>query len=126
MDESDGKVVSGSIASQVKLAQLHINGGTWNGRKILTPEWVRRSTIPLTRFSETSRSQYGYLWWIRDYPYKGRSVRGYFASGNGWQHAIAFPELDLVICFYAGNYNDNLPLHDDYIPNWILPAVEVK
>jgi hypothetical protein len=47
-----------------------------------------------------------------------------YASGNGWQHAIAIPKLDLVIGFYVGNYADRLPLHQDYILNWmILPAV---
>jgi CubicO group peptidase (beta-lactamase class C family) len=110
----------------MKLAQLHVNGGTWNGRRVLTPEWGRRSTSPLYKFSETSRASYGYLWWIYDYPYKGRTVRAYFASGNGWQHAIGIPELDLVIGFYAGNYLDELPLHKDYIPKWILPAVEER
>jgi CubicO group peptidase (beta-lactamase class C family) len=107
----------------MKLAQLHVNGGTWNGRRILTEEWCRRATSPLYKFSATSRAQYGYLWWVYDYSYKGRTVRAYFASGNGWQHAIGIPELDLVIGFYAGNYADDLPLHQDYIPKWILPAV---
>ncbi|HEX5709233.1 MAG TPA: serine hydrolase [Pyrinomonadaceae bacterium] len=107
----------------MKLAQLHLNGGTWNGRRVLTREWVERSTAPLYKFSEKSRASYGYLWWVFDYPYKGRTVRAYFASGNGWQHAIAIPELDLVIGFYGGNYGDDLPLHDDYVPKQILPAV---
>ena len=105
----------------MKLAQLYLNGGTWNGHRILTPEWCRRATSPLYKFS--TRNSYGYLWWLIDYPYKGRTVRAYFASGNGWQHAIGIPELDLVIGFYAGNYNDKHPLHDDYIPKWILPSV---
>ena len=108
----------------MKLAQLYVNGGTWNGRRILTPEWCRRATSPQYKFSETSKASYGYLWWMLDYPYKGRTVRAYFASGNGWQHAIGIPELDLVIAFYAGNYNDKLPLHDDYIPKYILAAVD--
>lgn len=108
----------------MKLAQLHVNGGTWNGHRILTPEWCRRATSPLYKFSETSKAMYGYLWWVYDYPYKGRTVRAYFASGNGWQHAIGIPELDLVIGFYAGNYADGLPLHEGYIPKYILPAVE--
>jgi hypothetical protein len=61
---------------------------------------------------------------VYDYPYRGRTVRAYFASGLGWQYAIAIPELDLVIGLYAGNYSDELPLHKEYIPKWILPAVE--
>ena len=106
----------------MKLAQLHLAGGVWNGHRVITNDWVRLSTTPHYNFSETSR--YGYAWWIYDYPYKGRKVRAYYASGNGWQHAIAIPELDLVIGFYAGNYADRLPLHQDYVPNWILPAVK--
>ena len=109
-----------------KLAQLHLNDGKWNGREILTKEWCRRATSPLYKFSETSKASYGYLWWVYEYPYNGRTVRAYFASGLGFQHAIAIPELDLVIGFYAGNYNDDLPLHKDYVPNWILTAVNDK
>jgi len=110
----------------IKLAQLHLNEGRWNGHEILTTEWCRRATSPLYKFSESSKASYGYLWWVYDYPYRERTVRAYFASGLGWQHAIAIPELDLVIGFSAGNYNDDLPLHKDYIPNWILPALEDK
>jgi len=109
-----------------KLAQLYLNDGQWNGHEILTSEWCRRATSPLYKFSESSKASYGYLWWVYDYPYSGRMVRGYFASGLGWQHAIAIPELDLVIGFYAGNYADELPLHKGYIPQWILPAVQDK
>lgn len=109
-----------------KLAQLYLNEGQWNGHKILTKEWCHRATSPLFKFSESSKARYGYLWWIYDYPYNGRTVRAYFASGLGWQYAIAIPELDLVIGFYAGNYSDDLPLHKEYIPKWILPAVQDK
>ena len=58
------------------------------------------------RFSETSRARYGYLWWIFDYPYQGRKVRSYFASGNGGQLSIGIDELDLAIVFQGGSYND--------------------
>jgi CubicO group peptidase (beta-lactamase class C family) len=111
----------------MKIGQLHVNGGTWNGRSILSPEWSRRATSPLTRFSETSKARYGYLWWVYDFPYKGRMVQAYFASGNGGQFVIGIAELDLVIAAYGGNYNDwDTGYHFllDYVPNYILPAVE--
>jgi CubicO group peptidase (beta-lactamase class C family) len=125
----DGNVYMGGGArfpprDFMKLAQLHVNGGMWNGRRVLTPEWSRRSTSPLYKFSATSPASYGYLWWVYDYSYKGRTVRAFFASGLGYQYAIGIPELGLVIAFYAGNYADDLPLHSEYIPKWILPAVE--
>jgi CubicO group peptidase (beta-lactamase class C family) len=94
-----------------KLAQLYLNEGKWNGQEILTKDWCRRATSPLYKFSESSKASYGYLWWVYDYPYQGRTVRAYFASGLGFQHSIAIPELDLVIGFFAGNYSDDLPHH---------------
>ena len=55
----------------------------------------------------------------------GRNIRAYFASGNGGQIAMAIPDLDLVLGFYAGNYNDvgGATARNIYVPKYILPAV---
>jgi CubicO group peptidase (beta-lactamase class C family) len=41
----------------------------------------------------------GYLWWVIEYPYRDRTVRAFFAGGNGGQIVMGVPELDLVIAF---------------------------
>ncbi len=107
----------------MKLAQLHLNGGTWNGRRVLTPEWSRHSTSHLV---EIGNRKYGYQWWVEDYPYKGRTVRAFFAGGNGGQIVMGIPDLDLVIAFYGGNYNDAAALNPQkvYVPEYILPAID--
>lgn len=109
----------------MKLGQVHLNGGTWNGKRIFTPEWSERSTSPLY-FLEAYKLNYGYLWWVVDYPYKGRNIRAYFASGNGGQIVMSIPELDLVMAFYAGNYNDvgGRTAQRIYVPEYVLPAIE--
>ncbi len=109
----------------MKLGQLHLNGGTWNGRKIFTPEWSRRATATSVTEIGGRKRQYGYLWWINEYPYKGRTVRAYYAAGNGGQIVMAIPDLDLVIAFYGGNYNDPSMFisQNVYVPQHILPAV---
>jgi len=109
----------------MKLAQVHLNGGTWNGRRIYTADWSRRATSPST-YLEAYKLKYGYLWWVIEYPYQGRTISAYFASGNGGQIAMAIPELDLVLGFYAGNYNDigGRTATKTYVPQYILPAVE--
>ena len=107
----------------MKLGQLHLNGGVWNGRRILTPEWSRRATSHLV---EIGTRKYGYFWWVQDYPYKGRTVRAFFADGNGGQIVVGIPELDLVIAFYGGNYSHpaaNIP-QNVYVPQYILTAIE--
>jgi CubicO group peptidase (beta-lactamase class C family) len=111
----------------LKLAQTHVNGGVWNGRRIYSTEWSRRATAPLVRFFETSKSRYGYLWWLYDLPYRGRTVRAYFASGNGGQFSFGIDELDLVVAFNGGNYNNwdaGYVALLEYMPKDILPAVQ--
>jgi CubicO group peptidase (beta-lactamase class C family) len=107
----------------MKLGQLYSNGGKWNAKQLLTPEWCRRATSPLF---ELAGIHYGYLWWVTDYPYKDRTVRAVFAGGNGGQVVMSIPELDLVIAFYGGNYGDRgtfVPQRE-YVPEYILPAID--
>jgi CubicO group peptidase (beta-lactamase class C family) len=107
----------------MKLGQLILDGGRWGGRQIVGAEWARRSVSPLTRIGT---GQYGYLWWLTDYPYRGRTVRAFFAGGNGGQVVMGVPELDLVIAFYGGNYSDPalfIPQRK-LVPEDILPAVD--
>jgi CubicO group peptidase (beta-lactamase class C family) len=107
----------------LKLPQLYLNGGTWRGRRILSREWVDRSLQP--RYQLGSR-KYGYLWWIKDYQYRGRTIQAYMQLGNGSQNAILIPELDLAIVTFGANYNSPSInyLLNVLLPTYILPAVE--
>ncbi len=106
----------------LKLPQLYLNGGTWRGRRILSKDWVDRSSAP--RYRLGSR-MYGYLWWSRDYDYRGRTIKAYMQLGNGSQNAIWIPELDLAIATFGANYNSPTInyLLNVLIPAYILPAV---
>ena len=107
----------------MKLGQLMLDGGTWHGRRILSSEYTTRASSPLKKMGN---SQYGYLWWVFEFPYKDRKVRAYSANGNGGQSAVVVPELDLVVMFYGGNYTDDAGFnwHRVYIPKHVLPAVK--
>ncbi len=106
----------------MKLGQLMLDGGRWRGRRVVSVEWARNSVSPLY---EMRGIRYGYLWWVADYPYKGRTVRAFFAGGNGGQVVMGIPELDLVIAFYGGNYSDPVLYIPQrvFVPEYILPAV---
>ncbi|MFL6830457.1 MAG: serine hydrolase domain-containing protein [Sphingomicrobium sp.] len=109
----------------MKVTQLFLNGGKWEGRRIVSSEWVRRSSAPLRVLSRTSGQTYGYLWNSVTYDYKGRKVFAYFPGGNGGQVAIGIPDLDLVVAFTGGNYADPVLFRSqrEFVPEDILPAV---
>ena len=106
----------------MKLGQLMLNKGTWNGRRILSEDFVRRASAPIV---ELNGIKYGYLWWGIDFPYKNRSVHAYFAGGNGGQGILVVPELDLVIATYGSSYASRagLEIQQGLTPRYILPAV---
>ena len=110
----------------LKFGQLYLNGGTWNGRRILSQDWVRRAIEPRFTIGRAQYLNYGYLWWSREYPYRGGTVRAYMALGNGGQNVVFIPDLDLVIATNGGNYSDNPRVFyytDEFIPKYILPAI---
>jgi CubicO group peptidase (beta-lactamase class C family) len=107
----------------MKLGQMMIDGGRWHGRQIVSRDWARKSSSPLY---ELAGIRYGFLWWVIDYPYGSRTVRAFFAGGNGGQVVMGIPELDLVIAFYGGNYSDAVLFTPQrvFVPQYILPAVK--
>jgi CubicO group peptidase (beta-lactamase class C family) len=107
----------------IKLGQLMLNGGTWEGRRIVSQEFAARAGSPLYHLRNI---YYGYLWWGEDYPYKNRTVHTFSARGAGGQTVTVIPELDLVVATFAGNFSSRKGMFaasTDPIPRIILPAV---
>ncbi len=106
----------------LKLAQLMLNGGTWEGKRILAPDFVASASA---RLYNLRNLKYGYLWWVEDYPYKARTIATYSARGAGGQIIMVVPELDLVLALYAGNYSSGAAMTSslNLIPTLLLPAV---
>jgi CubicO group peptidase (beta-lactamase class C family) len=86
----------------LKVGQLALAGGAWQGKQIVPAEWVKRITTPTVTI-EGPRS-YGYHWYIYDNTVNGQ--RQYWFGGIGWggQKLYVFPGLDLVVAMNCGNY----------------------
>jgi len=86
----------------LKIGQLALAGGAWQGKQIVPADWVKRITTPTVKI-EGPRS-YGYHWYIHDAMVDGQ--RQYWFGGIGWggQKLYAFPGLDLVVAMNCGNY----------------------
>ena len=126
LDPAGNPYGGGSVAllprDFLKLGQLMLDGGTWEGRRILGSDFAARATSPRYNLRNV---QYGYLWWIEDYPYKDRMVRHFSARGAGGQTLVVVPELELVVATMAGNYVSRVQLTytGPLVPRFVLPAV---
>jgi CubicO group peptidase (beta-lactamase class C family) len=109
----------------MKLTQMFLDGGSWEGRQIVSQEWVRKSSAPLRVLSPSSGQTYGYLWNSVAYDFRGRKLHAFFPGGNGGQVFIGIPELNLVIGFTGGNYADAVLFRSqrEFVPQDILPAI---
>ena len=101
----------------LKIGQAYLDGGVWNGRRIVTADWVRTSTAPrmeispaTTGYSEEEFGNYygggadALAWHMSPMTVSGRTVPGYAASGNGGQVLLVIPEYELAVVFTGGNY----------------------
>lgn len=77
-----------SAAEMAKIGQLYLNGGTWNGERIVSEEWIKESTTEHSRWKQRNLP-YGYLWWIGD--------DGFAAMGDGGNLIYVHTEKGLVI-----------------------------
>jgi CubicO group peptidase (beta-lactamase class C family) len=91
-----------------KLGVLYLKKGEWNGKQVISERWVEESTsVQVPKKQAHQPFDYGYLWWQRQVPCHGKSVRVIFAWGVGGQYLFIAPELDLVCVITAGNYRDS-------------------
>ena len=108
-----------------KWPQLMNNDGDWEGRRIFSQEWARKSGAALRVLSPKTGQTYGYLWNSIAYDYKGRKLHAYLRRRQWRADCMGIPELDLAIVFTGGNYADPVLFRSQrvFVPEYILPAV---
>jgi CubicO group peptidase (beta-lactamase class C family) len=97
-----------SARDLARFGLLYLRRGQWEGRRILTPEWVETSTASHFREGDTTsnaRYAYGYLWWrIVDGPF---ADLGMFSARGYGGHAIdVLPAADLVFVHRVDTFWD--------------------
>jgi CubicO group peptidase (beta-lactamase class C family) len=95
--ESSGfeKMESGLNARAVDYARFglaFLHNGEWNGRRIVSEDWVRAATGADTDSGPASYRGYGYFWWT-DVDRPGR----FYAMGKYGQYIYVAPDADAVV-----------------------------
>jgi CubicO group peptidase (beta-lactamase class C family) len=107
----------------VKFGELYLNGGVYNGHRILDKSWVEASWQTHSQFNSPG-SGYGYQWWISTTTdSRERTWKQYYALGWAHQYVLVFPELDLVVASVADDFNYDGPGIGALLRSIILPEI---
>ncbi|MGH6643587.1 MAG: serine hydrolase domain-containing protein, partial [Bradyrhizobium sp.] len=110
-----------------KLGQVVLNRGNWDGKPIVSPDWIEQSVRP--RFQAIGYFSglffYGQQWWLGRSIALEKEVKWIAAMGSGGQRLFIVPDRDLVVMTTSGLYfrprqGDGAL---DMMANYILPAV---
>jgi CubicO group peptidase (beta-lactamase class C family) len=90
------KMESGINARAIDFARLgvvYLHGGEWDGRQLVSAEWVEASTAP------HAAPHYGYWWWVEP-------DGAFLARGNHGQLVYVDPARDVVIARFGTTDGD--------------------
>lgn len=101
--------LNGRAIDFAKFGQLFLNNGAWDGRQIISSQWVAESTQPdptddrpwlVSQDWPERGGYYAYQWWGQTIPDGGYH---YSAQGHLGQFIAVFPETDTVIVRFGIN-----------------------
>jgi CubicO group peptidase (beta-lactamase class C family) len=102
-----------TVDELAKLGQLYLQKGNWNGRRILSSQWVGEATA---KQIDTREGGYGYYFWRCP-------ENGYRISGKGGQRCYVFPDKKLVVT-YLGNLQTDID--SDYVSQVMYETIVDK
>jgi CubicO group peptidase (beta-lactamase class C family) len=90
-----------STRDLARFGLLYLNKGKWDDSRILSENWVKRSTS--IQINANQRMGYGFLWWV--YKEKPYSKMGFYeALGVGEQALEIVPSEDLVVVLRTNTF----------------------
>jgi CubicO group peptidase (beta-lactamase class C family) len=104
----------------LKLGQLYLDQGRWNGRQVLSAAYVAAATAPHAQ--ARSDADYGYLIWLQTF----NAHKAWVMSGTGGNKVVIVPDLALVAVITTTNFGVRQPhaISERLLSEHILAAVE--
>ena len=102
-----------------KIGQLFLQNGFWNGKKIVSENWIRKSTQKyFDGFPQIGG--YGYQWHARSFG----KYNSFIAAGHGGQFLIVIPDLQLIVVNTSKwNVTKSSYIIFDLIEKYLPPAI---
>lgn len=118
---SGGSALLLTTEDLAKFGYLYLNQGKWNGKQLISKEWITESTAKQidTPKGLAGRDGYGYQWWMN-------SFDGYSARGYRGQYLFVCPEENIVVVFYSGLSGSNFYVPEQLMRDFILPSIQAS
>ncbi|KAA3665551.1 MAG: class C beta-lactamase-related serine hydrolase [Chloroflexi bacterium] len=106
----------------LKFGQLYLQQGNWQGKQIISQEWVTQSTQPSVYMDNYN---YAYQWWrfTDNNPIVSDLAQNdiYYAWGYGGNFIFIVPHLDLIVVTTAENFDNSAQFFPALVDH-IFPA----
>ena len=86
-----------------KLGFLFLHQGEWEGRQLVSRDWVTNATSIQISSEGSSYEEYGYGWWVSP---EEEELINFRAQGRNGQRITVFPSMDMVIVLTG--YSDGI------------------
>lgn len=108
-----------------RYAQLYKNNGIWNGKEILSEDWIKKTFTHQIQIPGRQNEFYSYLFWNKSFKYKGKNYEAYYCAGNGGNEFLIFKDLPIVIIITSKAYNKPYghPQAERIVTDFILPSI---
>lgn len=87
-----------------KIGYLILNKGIWEGKRIISEEWIKVSTLPYY-IDNDDNFGYGYQWWLRKF--ENGSPEIFHMNGFGGQFIHIAPKYEILVLFFGWNIHDS-------------------
>ena len=104
----------------LKFGLLYLNKGSWNGKQLISEDWVNTSTSPKMNLGALD---YCYHWRALDFSINHQLFKTYFALGWGEQAIIVVPEQKIIMVITAGNFTESEHRPFEIMAGYILPSL---
>jgi CubicO group peptidase (beta-lactamase class C family) len=107
----------------LKFGQLYLQGGLWNGKRLLSPEWIAGaydSQISLRHDNRKFFTGYSNYWWHGRHRGAPKNI-----MANGWkgQRISVFPEIGVVVTLTGVIESDAYGFYEQLISEHVLYSI---
>ncbi|MFY0631764.1 MAG: DUF2306 domain-containing protein [Flavobacteriaceae bacterium] len=98
-----------STRDMAKIGQLMLQEGEWNGKQLISKEWIKKITSTVTPtdtvrvrvqgdISSPMQQSYGYMWWLFERFYDNPDFDGAYTADGAYGHFITvIPKRNVVV-----------------------------